>query len=245
MPSRKQLSSATDAMPNLPLCSVALSGGHYLPSYCASRCLAAKCHKPKLDERNGAIAASGFVGPTLEWIRRPLSPAVRIARFVTRVLPVIVLVWRRRITRLAGASGGRVRPITEACGRADRSERSKVKLKGLARIHLQQAPRPGRRRRKMSAVARPTFVVVASLLANRATANNDDDDDESNEHLSYAVWIALGLFIILFLLFDLLRTRMWWVYEPRLHHDSYRARTPHAPDRGAEASCWALRRSNF
>ena len=116
-------------MPNLPLCSVALSGGHYLPSYCASRCLAAKCHKPKLDERNGAIAASGFVGPTLEWIRRPLSPAVRIARFVTRVLPVIVLVWRRRITRLAGASGGRVRPITEACGRADRSERSKVKLK--------------------------------------------------------------------------------------------------------------------
>ena len=103
-----------------------------------------------------------------------------------------------------------------------------VKLKGLARIHLQQAPRPGRRRRKMSAVARPTFVVVASLLVHRATANNDDDDDESNEHLSYAVWIALGLFVILFLLFDLLRTRMWWVYEPRLHHDSYRSRTPQA-----------------
>ena len=83
----------------------------------------------------------------------------------------------------------------------------------------------------MSAVARPTFVVVASLLANRATANSDDDDDESNEHLSYSVWIACGLFVILFLLFDLLRTRMWWVYEPRLHHDSYRARTPHAPGR--------------
>ena len=112
-------------------------------------------------------------------------------------------------------------------------------------ICSKRASAAGRRRRKMSAVARPTFVVVASLLANRATANNDDDDDESNEHLSYAVWIALGLFIILFLLFDLLRTRMWWVYEPRLHHDSYRARTPHAPDRGAEASCWALRRSNF
>ena len=83
----------------------------------------------------------------------------------------------------------------------------------------------------MSAVARPTLVVVASLLVHRATANSDDDDDESNEHLSYAVWIACGLFVILFLLFDLLRTRMWWVYEPRLHHDSYRARTPHAPGR--------------
>ena len=76
----------------------------------------------------------------------------------------------------------------------------------------------------MSAVARPTLFVVASLLVNRATANNDDDDDESNEHLSYSVWIACGLFVILFLLFDLLRTRMWWVYEPRLHHDSYRLR---------------------
>ena len=67
----------------------------------------------------------------------------------------------------------------------------------------------------MSAVARPTLFVVASLLVNRATANNDDDDDESNEHLSYAVWIACGLFVILFLLFDLLRTRMWWVYDRR------------------------------
>ena len=85
----------------------------------------------------------------------------------------------------------------------------------------------------MMSVARPTFVVVASLLVKRATANNDDDDDESNEHLSYAVWIACGLFVILFLLFDLLRTRMWWVYEPRLHHDSYRARTPHAPNNTA------------
>ena len=88
----------------------------------------------------------------------------------------------------------------------------------------------------ISAVARPTVVVVASLLlVNRATANSDDDDDdESDEHLSYSVWIACGLFVMLFLLFDLLRTRMWWVYEPRLHHDSYRARTPHRA-RGARA----------
>jgi len=35
-PSRKQLSSPTDAMPNLPLCCVALSGGHHLPSFSAS-----------------------------------------------------------------------------------------------------------------------------------------------------------------------------------------------------------------
>jgi len=77
----------------------------------------------------------------------------------------------------------------------------------------------------------PTFFILTSLLVHRATANNDDDDDESDEHLSYSVWIACGLFVVLFLLFDLLRTRMWWVYEPRLHHDSYRARTPHAPGR--------------
>ena len=72
--------------------------------------------------------------------------------------------------------------------------------------------RAGRRRKKMIfAVARPTVVVVASLLlVNRATANSDDDDDdESDEHLSYSVWIACGLFVVLFLLFDLLRTRMW------------------------------------
>ena len=87
----------------------------------------------------------------------------------------------------------------------------------------------------MSAVARPTVLVLTSLLLNRATANSDDDDDESDEHLSYSVWIACGLFVVLFLLFDLLRTRMWWVYEPRLHHDSYRARTPHAPGRSAES----------
>ena len=79
----------------------------------------------------------------------------------------------------------------------------------------------------------PTFFVLTSLLVHRATANNDDDDDESNEHLSYSVWIACGLFVILFLLFDLLRTRMWWVYEPRLHHDSYRARTPYASEKTA------------
>ena len=49
----------------------------------------------------------------------------------------------------------------------------------------------------MSAVARPTFVVVASLLlVHRATANNDDDDDESDEHLSYSVWLACGLFVM-------------------------------------------------
>ena len=88
----------------------------------------------------------------------------------------------------------------------------------------------------MSAVARPTFVVVAVCCSSiEEETSCDDDDDESNEHLSYAVWIACGLFVILFLLFDLLRTRMWWVYEPRLHHDSHRARTPHG--RAGRSNC--------
>ena len=88
----------------------------------------------------------------------------------------------------------------------------------------------------MMSVARPTVFVVTSLLVHRATANSDDDDDESDEHLSYSVWIACGLFVMLFLLFDLLRTRMWWVYEPRLHHDSYRARTPHVEAKSRRVS---------
>jgi hypothetical protein len=39
-------------------------------------------------------------------------------------------------------------------------------------------------------------------------------------------------FASLSVLFDLLRTPLWWVYGPRLHHAKYRHVTPPAPGRG-------------
>ena len=82
----------------------------------------------------------------------------------------------------------------------------------------------------MTALARPTLVVVASLLVNRATANNnDDDDDESDEHLS-KVAARLG-------------------QRPPLHKggkgETGERATRGVAGGGAEASGWALRRSNF
>ena len=47
-----------------------------------------------------------------------------------------------------------------------------------------------------TATVAPTFFVLTAFLLNRVAANNNDDDDESNEHLSYSVWIACGLFVM-------------------------------------------------
>ena len=45
------------------------------------------------------------------------------------------------------------------------------------------------------------------------------------------VYLAFAGFVGLLLCFDVLRGRLWWVYEPRTHHDAYRLRTPRAPGR--------------
>ena len=47
--------------------------------------------------------------------------------------------------------------------------------------------------------------------------------------ISYAVAGACALFLFLLLLFELLRTRLYWIYEPRVHRDDYKSKTPPAP----------------
>ena len=49
--------------------------------------------------------------------------------------------------------------------------------------------------------------------------------------ISYAVAGACALFLFLLLLFELLRTRLYWIYEPRVHRDDYKSKTPPAPGR--------------
>ena len=49
--------------------------------------------------------------------------------------------------------------------------------------------------------------------------------------ISYAVAGACALFLFLLLLFELLRTRLYWIYEPRVHRDYYKSKTPPAPGR--------------
>ena len=44
--------------------------------------------------------------------------------------------------------------------------------------------------------------------------------------ISYAVAGACALFLFLLLLFELLRTRLYWIYEPRVHRDDYKSKTP-------------------
>ena len=39
--------------------------------------------------------------------------------------------------------------------------------------------------------------------------------------ISYAVAGVCALFLFLLLLFELLRTRLYWIYEPRVHRDDY------------------------
>ena len=72
----------------------------------------------------------------------------------------------------------------------------------------------------------------------RGSGAFDEDDDEvdagaADDRLYLSIALATVLFVFLLVVFDLLRTRLWWVYEPRLHHAAYRRRTPAAPGRGA------------
>ena len=54
--------------------------------------------------------------------------------------------------------------------------------------------------------------------------------------IGYAVAGACALFVVLLLIFELLRTRLYWIYEPRVHRDDYKSKTPPAPGRTPFAS---------
>lgn len=72
---------------------------------------------------------------------RTAAPAVFISRILVTGFARQLRWRRRRITRLAGASGGRVRPISEVCRQTERSERSKLSHPASLAIELYR-PRP-------------------------------------------------------------------------------------------------------
>ena len=47
-----------------------------------------------------------------------------------------------------------------------------------------------------------------------------------NDSIYFTVWASLAVFATLSLVFDAIRKRIWWVYEPRNHHAAFKARTP-------------------
>ena len=52
--------------------------------------------------------------------------------------------------------------------------------------------------------------------------------------ISYAVAGACALFLFLLLLFEFLRTRLYWIYEPRVHRDDYRCSGPRGRRAGGD-----------
>lgn len=53
-----------------------------------------------------------------------------------------------------------------------------------------------------------------------------------NDSIYFTVWASLAVFATLSLVFDAIRKRIWWVYEPRNHHAAFKARTPPPPAAG-------------
>ena len=53
----------------------------------------------------------------------------------------------------------------------------------------------------------------------------------ARDSIYLSIWLAFGMFVFLLVVFDLLRRRLWWVYEPRLRHAKYKQRTPPPPSR--------------
>ena len=63
-----------------------------------------------------------------------------------------------------------------------------------------------------------------------------DGADPVSDEIWTTMTISATAFVALSLLFDLLRSHLWWVYGPRLHHAKYRAATP--PDPGPGPFRW-------
>ncbi|KAH8043524.1 hypothetical protein JL722_15161 [Aureococcus anophagefferens] len=72
--------------------------------------------------------------------------------------------------------------------------------------------------------------------ASPAKPSASDGADPVSDEIWTTMTISATAFVALSLLFDLLRSHLWWVYGPRLHHAKYRAATP--PDPGPGPFRW-------
>jgi len=62
-------------------------------------------------------------------------------------------------------------------------------------------------------------------------SSDNRKNHNGRDNLTWVAYAAFLLFLFLIVLFELLRTRLWWVYEPRVHHKLYKDRTPPGPGR--------------
>ena len=76
----------------------------------------------------------------------------------------------------------------------------------------------------------PLSLAIAHLCVSVGIMNSTLNFIDGHQ-ISYAVAGACALFLFLLLLFELLRTRLYWIYEPRVHRDDYKSKTPPAPGR--------------
>ena len=76
----------------------------------------------------------------------------------------------------------------------------------------------------------PLSLAIAHLCVSVGFMNSTLNFIDGHQ-ISYAVAGACALFLFLLLLFELLRTRLYWIYEPRVHRDDYKSKTPPAPGR--------------
>ena len=60
-------------------------------------------------------------------------------------------------------------------------------------------------------------------------AADDDDTNTTSDRIYYSIVLACALCVAITTVFDRLRSRVWWVYEPKCHHLAYKDHTPPAP----------------
>jgi hypothetical protein len=71
-----------------------------------------------------------------------------------------------------------------------------------------------------------------ATTSSSSSSSSSDGERGADDSIYFSVFVAALLFVFLLLVFDAIRARLWWVYEPRLHHAAYKRRTPAPPGRG-------------
>ena len=71
-----------------------------------------------------------------------------------------------------------------------------------------------------------------ATTSSSSSSSSSDGERGADDSIYFSVFVASLLFVFLLLVFDAIRARLWWVYEPRLHHAAYKRRTPAPPGRG-------------
>ncbi|KAH8045778.1 hypothetical protein JL722_14052 [Aureococcus anophagefferens] len=63
-----------------------------------------------------------------------------------------------------------------------------------------------------------------ATTSSSSSSSSSDGERGADDSIYFSVFVAALLFVFLLLVFDAIRARLWWVYEPRLHHAAYKRR---------------------